>query len=289
MSTHFLKITLITFLFITSCSFKNKKHNSNIFKNKIDHLLVKNSYNSKNGLKLPYRLFSPKNANQTYLPLVIFLHGRGDRGTDNGARIYHEAGFITNQNSLLSSKMQTSFPCYILIPQCSDKTENEEWAKWIGNTPKTPFNGLTKNGSYQMNPIPSESGAATLELIEKISDSLLIDKNRIYLIGVSMGGFGTWEFTSRKPHLFAAAIPMAGYSDPSQIENIKHIPFWIFHGNKDEWNPVEGSRTMYKLLKEQNADVNYTEYKGINHGETFVKAFNEPDLIPWLFSKTKTN
>jgi predicted peptidase len=279
----------IILLFLISCSFQNKKISNSISANTIDSLLVKHTYNANNGLHLPYRLYSPNNLKQTPIPLVIFLHGRGDRGTDNGANIYREAGFITAENSLLSAKMQTLFPCYILIPQCSDKTENEEWAKWIGNTPETPFNGLGKDGSYAMNPIPSESGEATLELIEKIVDSLPIDTNRIYLIGISMGGFGTWEFTARKPQLFAAAIPMAGYSDPTQIENIKHISFWIFHGKKDEWNPVAGSQTMYQLLSQQNADVKYTEYENLNHGDAFEKAFNEPNLIPWLFSKTKTN
>lgn len=287
----FLKLFLITLL-LAGCNDIRKKDNlkkvSEIDIKQIDSLLARYSFISKNALKIPYRLYQPINTEEK-LPLVIFLHGRGDRGTDNSAQIYHEAGFILNKNSILTSNMQLKYPCYILIPQCSDKTENEEWANWVGNTPQTPFAGLGKNGSYIMNENPSESGEAALELIDKTIKDYNIDTNRIYLIGVSMGGFGVWEFTARKPHLFAAAIPMAGYSDSSQIENIKHIPYWIFHGNKDEWNPVEGSRTMYKLLKQENADVKYTEYEGINHGEAFKKAFNEPDLIPWLFSKTKIN
>lgn len=286
-----LKLFLITLLLASCYNIKRKdnlKNASIIDIKQIDNLLTRNSFISKNTLKIPYRLYQPINT-QEKLPLIIFLHGRGDRGTDNRSQIYHEAGFILNKHSILKSNMQLKYPCYILIPQCSDKTENEEWAKWVGNTPETPFAGLSKNGSYVMHKNPSESGEAALELIEETIKNYNIDANRIYLIGVSMGGFGVWEFTARKPHLFAAAIPMAGYSDLSQIENIKHIPYWIFHGNKDEWNPVEGSRTMYQLLKQENADVKYTEYEGINHGEVFKKAFNEPDLIPWLFSKTKIN
>jgi predicted peptidase len=102
-----------------------------------------------------------------------------------------------------------------------------------------------------------------------------------------MGGFGTWEFTARKPDLFAAAVPMAGFSDPTQIQKIEHIPFWIFHGNTDKSNPVEGSRTMYRLLKNSGADVKYTEYEGASHGDSFRMAFAEPELIPWIFSKRK--
>lgn len=253
----------------------------------IDNLLEKNTFNASNGLNLPYRIYSPSTDDNQKIPLVIFLHGRGERGTENGARIYDSAGIIMNANSLLTPQSQEKYPCYVLIPQCSDKTENEEWAKWIGNTPETPFKGLGKDGSYQMNSIPSESGEATLELIQKTIQENHIDTDRVYLVGLSMGGIGTWEFTARKPNLFAAAIPMAGYSDPEQIEKIKHIPFWIFHGNMDKSNPVEGSRRMYQLLSEAGADVSYSEYENVDHGNTFKKAFKEPNLIPWLFSKRK--
>ncbi|GAA3605617.1 prolyl oligopeptidase family serine peptidase [Flavivirga amylovorans] len=256
----------------------------------IDSLMAKHVFSSSNGMQMPYRLFSPIIESTEKIPLVIFLHGRGDRGRDNSAQIYHEAGIIVNANSLLKAEIQSNFPCYILVPQCSDKTENEEWAKWVGNSPETPFKGLGADSTYTMSPSPSESGEAALELIEQTIKDKNIDANRVYIIGLSMGGFGTWEFTARKPHVFAGAIPMAGYSDPNQLEKIKHIPFWIFHGSIDKWNPVTGSRTMFKLLSDSNADVRYTEYVDTGHGESFKKAFNEAELIPWLFSKKrKTN
>jgi len=256
---------------------------------RIDALLVKNTFKASMGLDLPYRLFSPYGTNVSAKPLVVFLHGRGDRGIDNSSKIYHEFGFVTHSVSLLSRSMQKIYSCYVLVPQCSSKTENEEWAKWVGNSEETPFKGLTKEGTYVLNKASSASGGATLELIEHLVRIKNIDANRIYLIGLSMGGFGTWEFTARKPNLFAAAVPMAGYSDPSQIENIKHIPYWIFHGEKDKWNPVAGSRNMYSLLKDQKADVRYTEYKNTGHGDAFKKAFKDPELLPWLFSKVKIN
>ena len=106
-----------------------------------------------------------------------------------------------------------------------------------------------------MHPEASDSGQATLALIEELIAQKNIDADKIYLIGLSMGGFGVWDFSARRPDLFAAAIPMAGYSDPNQIEKIKHIPFWIFHGAIDKWNPVEGSRNMYNLLTSAKANV----------------------------------
>ena len=138
-----------------------------------------------------------------------------------------------------------------------------------------------------MSNVPSESGEAALELIDSIIHNSSIDVDRIYLIGVSMGGFGTWEFTARRPELFAAAVPMAGFSDPAQIDKIKDIPFWIFHGNADKSNPVEGSRKMSKLLEQAGSQVKYSEYDGAGHGESFRKAFDEPQLIPWIFSKRR--
>ena len=281
----FVLIALVSL--ITSCNEASNNENQNFKESTVDSLLVKHRFKASNSLEIPYRLFSPKNQNDSKKPLIVFLHGRGDRGINNSSDIYHEAGFITNSNSLLTKNMQEKYPCYILVPQCSDKTKNEEWAKWVGNSPETPFKGLGKDGSYLMSPVPSESGEATIELIEKTIKNNNINPNKIYLVGLSKGGFGTWEFVARKPQLFAAAVPMAGYSDPSQIENIKHIPFWIFHGSTDKWNPVEGSRNMYKLLSEQNADVSYTEYKNVNHKETFKKAFKEEQLIPWIFSKSR--
>lgn len=253
----------------------------------VDRVLVRHTFSAPNGLAMAYRLFSPQNTGPKKVPLLVFLHGRGDRGTDNGKRIYASTGLFMSERSLLAPNMQAQYPCYVLAPQCSDKTINEEWAKWVGNTPETPFQGLGKDGSYTMSEQPSESGAAALALIDRLIDSLNIDPDRVYLIGKSMGGFGTWEFTARRPELFAAAVPMAGFSDPAQIEKIQHIPFWIFHGDADESNPVAGSRTMYRLLTEAKADVTYTEYAGAGHGESFRKAFNEPELIPWIFTQKR--
>ncbi len=296
-------LLLIVFLFLVSCIEKKEKEtaienkSADPYENyrsadwdvvRIDSLLVKHTYQSSNGLSMPYRLFSPQNSNNEKVPLLVFLHGRGDRGTDNSVEIYKGAKIITRPNSILYPEMQEKYPCYILVPQCSDKTKNEEWAKWEGNTPETPFKGLGKDGSYSMSENPSESGQAALELIDKTIKENQIDPDRVYLIGLSMGGFGTWEFTSRRPDLFAAAVPMAGFSDPNQVETISHIPFWIFHGESDESNPVEGSRNMYRLLSEAGANVKYTEYEGTGHGDSFKRAFEEPMLLDWLFAKTRS-
>ncbi|MDA0194581.1 MAG: prolyl oligopeptidase family serine peptidase [Bacteroidetes bacterium] len=252
----------------------------------LDSVMVRKDFLSSNGLKLPYRLFiSPSYNGNEEIPLLVHLHGRGDRGTDNRPEVYNKLPLFNGTNSIASPNMQNKYPSIVLVPQCSDKTINEEWAKWVGNTPETPFEGLGKDGSYTMTDNPSESGFAVLELIESILKNYKIDKGRVYITGISMGGFGTWEYVGRRPDLFAAAVPMAGFSDTSIIEKVKHIPFWIFHGGADKSNPVEGSRTMYKLLKEAGANVQYTEYPDVEHSPAFRMAWKEPELLPWIFSK----
>lgn len=290
---------LIPLLILASCSGRQTNNSNSDFvpltsdqtlewvEQNIDSVLEKNEYEAPGGMRMPYRLFRPKNKENSNLPLVVFLHGRGDRGTDNDRRVFENVGLFMNQYSLVAPNMQNDYPCYVVIPQCSDKTVNEEWAKWVGNSPETPFQGLGKDGSYQMTEQPSESGAAALSLIDHLISTLSIDSNRVYLTGLSMGGFGTWEFTARRPELFAAAVPMAGFSDPRQVDKIKHIPFWIFHGDADQSNPVEGSRIMYQQLKKAGAEVKYTEYEGAGHGPSFKLAYAEPELIPWIFSHRK--
>lgn len=251
----------------------------------VDTVLQKKTFTASNGLAMPYRLFLPPGySEKVKYPVLIYLHGRGQRGTDNGKRVY-SGGLFLGRRSIVSPPMQQVFPAIVVVPQCSDKTTNEEWAKWVGNTPETPFLGLGKDGSYTLAPEPSDSGKAVLELIETTLRDYSADRKRVYLTGISMGGFGTWEYVARRPELFAAAIPMAGYSDPRQVARFARIPFWIFHGGADETNPVEGSRTLFALLQKAGANVRYTEYPDTRHGDSFKKAWAETELLPWIFSQ----
>ena len=254
----------------------------------LDTVLQKKTFPASNGLALPYRLFVPPGYSPAKkFPLLVYLHGRGERGTDNGPELYNNSGLFMGSRSIVSPAMQRVFPCLVLVPQCSDKTVNEDWARWVGNTPETPFLGLGKDGSYTLAAEPSDSGRAVLELIDALMREYSVDAHCVYLTGISMGGFGTWEYLMRRPELFAAAVPMAGFSDQSKIDRIKHIPIWIFHGGADEANPVQGSRNMYRLLQQAGATVRYTEYPDTGHMDSFKKAWAEPDLRPWIFAQRK--
>lgn len=295
-------VTLASFLvalsFLQACSTNQQasmltvpmlpeEHQAWVNKN-LDKVLEKKTFAASNGMKMPYRIFLPKGYDKTkQYPLFVFLHGRGDRGTDNRAKMFNSRGLFTGPQSIVSPNGQSQFESIVIIPQCSDKTPNEEWAHWIGNSPEQPFVGLGKDGSYNQHRKPSMSGAAALELIDSTIRSYAVDVSRVYLTGTSMGGFGAWEFATRRPDLFAVVVPMAGFSDTNTAEKIKDIPIWVFHGNEDENNPVQGSRNMSEKLKGLNAEIKYTEYPGLNHGQSFVEAWKNTEILPWMFSKVK--
>ncbi len=227
---------------------------------------------------LPYRLYTPPQYDAAVAyPLLVFLHGRGDRGTDNRASTYASQLFH-GPRSIVSPNGQAEFPSFVLVPQCSDMPSNQEWARWVGN--------LGSNGSYQQAPEPWPSALLVKELIESLQASQSIEQRRTYLTGESMGGFGTWEFTARWPGLFGAGVPMAGYSDPSQVGKLLKIPFWVFHGDADQSNPVAGSRAMSRAINDAGGSAQYTEYPGVDHGGTFRRAWTEePELLPWIYSQ----
>jgi predicted peptidase len=243
---------------------------------------------------LKYRIFVPPDySDKVKYPLVVYLHGFGERGNDNRENIIKFSKLFTGQRSLVAPNGRNAFPAIVLVPQCSDiveqGTDRQEWAHWSGD--------LGGDGNYNQAPEPSPSAARVLKLIDALKTQYNIDATRIYLTGISMGGFGSWEFTTRWPDVWAASIPMAGYSDKSKASRVTKIPFWVFHHEKDTYNPVAGSRNMTKAVKDAGGNVKYTEYNYIGnpngnncyyHCGSFDKAYTEePDLLPWLFSQRK--
>ncbi|PCK08048.1 MAG: hypothetical protein COA42_11170 [Alteromonadaceae bacterium] len=248
----------------------------------LDSVMTPKSMQAASGLNLPYRIYVPESYDASVkYPLFVHLHGRGERGSDNSDRIYRSSNRIfSGTRSLVSPAMQQRFPSIVIVPQCSHQTDAEEWARWAGDLDQA-------SGSYTQHPEPSESSQAVRELIELVQNQYSVDDKRIYLEGLSMGGMGTWELSMRWPEVFAAGVPMAGWSAQGQVARIADIPFWIFHGGADEWNPVVGSRNMYDLLRSHNATVKYTEYEGHRHSQTFYRAGEDESLLPWIFSQRK--
>jgi poly(3-hydroxybutyrate) depolymerase len=126
----------------------------------------------------------------------------------------------------------------------------------------------------------------TLEALERLRKEFNIDADRIYIAGLSMGGYGTWDAISRNPTLFAAAVPVCGGGDEAMADKIKDIPIWCFHGDADNAVPVARSRQMINAIKAAGGTPKYTEYPGVGHN-SWDKAYAEPELAKWLFEQKR--
>ena len=221
------------------------------------------------------RILTPQNfaLNKKY-PLVVFLHGSGERGTDNSLQLAWGADLF------LDSINRSKFPAIVVFPQCP---ENESWA----NVKRTEVKDSL--GGFEMDTVSNtgHTSAMVLRFIDTLLAHGSIDKSRIYLGGLSMGGFGTFEFLWRRPDLFTAAFPICGGGTPEKTRlYAKKLPIWIFHGDADPVVAVQHSRRMLHALKNTTAEVKYTEYPGVAH-DSWKNAFAEPGLLEWVFSKKK--
>jgi predicted peptidase len=131
----------------------------------------------------------------------------------------------------------------------------------------------------------SESILLTMQLIDELVAKYPIDKTRIYITGLSMGGFGTWDLICRYPGVFAAAVPICGGGDIKKAALLKNTPIWVFHGSIDNVVKVVLSRNMVNAIKASGGKPKYTEYKGIGHN-SWEKAYQEKGLLEWLFRQS---
>jgi len=242
---------------------------------------------------IPYRIFIPSQKEKNAYPLIIALHGSGERGNDNEVQIKY--------NSLASvwadSASQATNPCFVIAPQCPKEN------KWVDS------DWELGRFDFKLTPISNELDVVN-DLIEETIKNFPIDKSRIYVTGLSMGGYGAWYMLMKYPTRFAAAIILCGGSDPQMACEISHIPIWDFHGDIDKTVPVEGSRLMVgafgkcgknalllpdpnikdvleneDLTKEiMSSDLIYTEYKNKGHA-VWNESYQNPLVRKWFFSK----
>jgi len=221
---------------------------------------------------LPIRILYPKDYDNTKkYPVVLFMHGSGERGNNN------EAQLKWGGDLFLNPLVRNNYPAFVIFPQCTSKSKWSEYNK-SSTTDSTGYSWQTEQQILR-----------PLQLVSDYIDSLIkspnVNRKKIYIGGLSMGGFGTWELLWRKPEVFAAAIPICGAGNPTKIASYRRkMPIWIFHGDKDPQIPVSNSRLFYDILKEKNRNVKYTEYAGVGH-DSWRNAFAEPELLPWLFSQ----
>lgn len=221
---------------------------------------------------LPCRILTPLNfqANKKY-PLVVFLHGVGERGDDNEAQLTWGADLF------LDSVNRAKYPAIVVFPQCPN---DDKWAEFKKTSQKD------STGYEYTEDAPMKNALKLVaDFIDTLRSSPQVDKRRVYVGGLSMGGFGTYELLWRRPEVFAAAFPICGAVNPARIKNFrKDMPIWLFHGDEDAVIPVSNSRLVYNTLRSTNLKVRYSEYKDVGH-DSWKNAFMEQDLLPWLFAQ----
>lgn len=220
---------------------------------------------------LLYRYLTPSvvESGKKY-PLVLFLHGSGERGNDNQSQLLHGGQMFLNPVN------QENYPAYVLFPQCPEG---------ISGAYVEPLKTLDPERMPQDPPV-SPLMQTVMDLIYHYRSLPTVDPNRIYIIGLSMGAMATYDLVCRYPDVFAAAIPICGSVNPSRLTTAAGVSFRIFHGDADAAVPTKGSREAYRMLRSLGADVEYIEFPGCTHG-SWNPAFNYPDFMQWLFDQKK--
>jgi len=224
---------------------------------------------------LRYRILLPENfdAGKQY-PLVIYLHGSGERGRDNTSQLKYVVPFMQS--------IEQQNPSIILAPQCSDSSS---WAK-TKTAPATYF-ATKRDIVFYPEDKPTSAMQLLISLTKKWQSEKCVDKNKIYIGGLSMGGMGTYEMLIRKPVPFAAAFVICGGTNVIALkQKIGKTPIWVFHGADDPVVSVDYARQAVSMLQREKKEVKYTEYPGTGH-DSWLKAFQEKDLIPWLYQHKK--
>ncbi len=226
---------------------------------------------------LPYRMLMPEKFDSTSsYPLLIFLHGAYEKGSDNQIQLEIGGKYFLREN------IRDSFPAIVIFPQCPIY---DVWAYF--ETTKDSATGALKDIFFPFNKQPTNISAALMSLIDSLAGLHYINAKRIYIAGLSQGAMGVLDLIARYPDTFAAALSICGAGNTSTTKRFAgKVSLWLFHGNKDDILPVSFSRDFYRRLVKEKADVKYSEYKGVYHN-SWINAFNEPGLMSWLFSKSK--
>ncbi len=209
---------------------------------------------------LPYRYLIPAgyDAAKSY-PLIVFLHGSGERGNDNVAQLNNRA---SGALQLVSAENQAAYPCFMLAPQASAGAGDGD-------------DGWNLDSLGQV-----------MRVIEKMQKQYSIDRNRIYVTGVSMGGAATWAIVVQYPTVFAAAVPMSGWGAGSYAR-IVGLPLWAFHAVDDDQVPVILTDKAVDAVRALGGKVLYTRYASGGHG-IWPTAYATPELLPWLMAQRRS-
>jgi predicted peptidase len=248
-------ITMLAFFVLQNANAQNNLFSKEFFVNNSNDTLLYQQYFVDNPT--------------TKLPLVIFLHGSGERGNDNQAPTKWGISHWT------TPAFSAQYPAFIIAPQCPS---NDTWQSSKFETDRTK--------PYFSKGQPSKPMKLVFELIEKLKTTLPIDTSRIYITGLSMGGYGTVEAISLRPNLFAAALTVCGAGDTSFAAKIKNIPQWYIVGTEDAAVPALHSQNMVAALQKHGGKPGLTLLPEVGHF-AWHNAYTDAAVITWLFRQRK--
>lgn len=263
-------------------------------------------YTAENGdtISLPYRVYYPSdydpNGDKVY-PILFFLHGHGECGTNNSAQLQ-----VLNQSNKLLDDVAKMDNCIILAPQTyCDKANN--YSEWVASGTGREYRHIWDGSMIHEDKkpgMPIRDGeledityTVGLQAASALLDEFLaldtVDKDRVYIGGISMGGCGTWEMIARRPDTFAAAIPVCGSGILSTAETLTNVAIWAFHGDADTTVRPEGSEQMVKAIQAAGGNATYTAFKGIGHS-VWDYAYNAKNAdgqtaAEWLLAQSKAD
>ena len=219
---------------------------------------------------LNYRILKPLNYNPNeQYPVHLFLHGSGERGNDNSSQLTHGGKLF------LKKENREKYNSWVIFPQCS---ENDRWPSLSSDQWNNSFNNKISK--------PNKSLGLVIKLMDEFIEKKQVDKQRIYVSGLSMGGMGAFEILFRRPDMFAAATPICGNGIP-QLAKLyaDKVPLWIFHGSDDNVVSPKYSLAMAKAIIEAGGSPKMTLYENTGHG-SWNNAFAEKNFLKWIHSKS---
>ncbi len=223
------------------------------------------------GGQLPYRILEPPTIEPgKKYPLVLFLHGAGERGDDNRSQLKHGAADFARKDR------REANPAFVVFPQCPNDF------RWVESDWGLP------TGQGAMPREPSVTMALVRQLLDELLKNPAVDRDRVYVTGLSMGGQGSWFAAATWPETFAAMLEVCGGSDPGWAVRYDGVPIWAFHGQKDTVVPISRGREMIKALAEagHHPELRYVEYPGVGH-DSWSQTYRRDDVYEWLFKQHK--
>jgi len=223
------------------------------------------------GHVLPYRIFVPRNLPPgKKVPLVLFLHGSGGRGSDNLKQLTDQPAPLV----FAQPENQARWPLFMVAPQCP---LDQQWVAMPWGAP---------TGKGQRPAQPTWPMAAAVALVDQLQKQYpAIDARQLFVTGMSMGGFGTYDAAARNPGKWRAAVPICGGYDETQIASLANLPLWAFHAADDPTVPVARTREIVDAIRKLGGHPRYTEYPASAHygHMSWIPAYGDPELLPWLF------